>query len=307
MLARHRERLMEMKEGRSVTEGTTSVPKRAMQDSVFRDLFQDPAYLLQLYQVLHPEDMDTKERDLSNVTISNVLMDQLYNDLAFVAKDRLLIMVEAQSTWSVNIVVRMFLYLAETWKECIVDSGNNPYGSAKLSLPKPEFYVIYTGARKDHPEWISLADEFLGGKHDNLELRAKVLYGSREGDILDQYFSFVRVYTEQLKEKGRTENAIRETIRICKDRNILKTYLESREKEVISIMRALFDEEYLTEAYGREREEKGREEGREEGREKTRQETAINMLKDNMPHAIVSKYTGLSLDKVNELAEQLSA
>ena len=177
-----------------------------MQDSVFRDLFQDPAYLLQLYQVLHPEDSDATEGDLNNVTISNILMDQLYNDLAFTAKDRLLIMVEAQSTWSVNIVVRMFLYLAETWKEWIMDSRKNPYGSAKLSLYEPEFYVIYyviyTGTRKYHSEWISLAGEFLGGKHDNLELGAKVLYGSREGDILDQYFSFVRVYTEQVKEKA---------------------------------------------------------------------------------------------------------
>ena len=30
--------------------------KKTAKDSVFRDLFENPTYLLQLYQVLHPED-----------------------------------------------------------------------------------------------------------------------------------------------------------------------------------------------------------------------------------------------------------
>ena len=44
---------MEMEKDRPAAEGTAAAPKRTMQDSVFRDLFQDPTYLLQLYQVLH--------------------------------------------------------------------------------------------------------------------------------------------------------------------------------------------------------------------------------------------------------------
>ncbi|MCM1122023.1 MAG: hypothetical protein NC416_05520, partial [Eubacterium sp.] len=41
----------------------------------------------------------------------------------------------------------------------------------------------------------------------------------------------------------RNEKAITETIRICKDRNVLREYLEDREKEVVSIMMSLYDEE----------------------------------------------------------------
>ncbi len=33
-----------------------------------------------------------------------------------------------------------------------------------------------------------------------------------------------------------------ETIRICKDKNVLKDYLEEREKEVENIMLAMYDE-----------------------------------------------------------------
>ena len=80
-------------------------------------------------------------------------------------------------------------------------------------------------------------------------------------------------------------------------------------------MRALLDDEYLNEAYSRELEEKGPEMGlemgceedREEGREANQQENAISMLKDHMSHELVSKYTGLSMERVNQLAEQKPA
>ena len=52
-------------------------------------------------------------------------------------------------------------------------------------------------------------------------------------------------FFEQLGKYKRTKKAITETIRICKERNVLKEYLESREKEVVDIMSTLFDEERI--------------------------------------------------------------
>lgn len=71
--------------------------KRTIKDSVFSDLFQNKKYLLQLYKTLHPEDEEATEDSLSDVTIENVLTDNLYNDLGFVANNRLMILIEAQS------------------------------------------------------------------------------------------------------------------------------------------------------------------------------------------------------------------
>ena len=51
-------------------------------------------------------------------------------------------------------------------------------------------------------------------------------------DIIGEYVTFTKVYNEQCKIHGRTEQAVRETIRICKDKNVLKEYLESRENGV---------------------------------------------------------------------------
>lgn len=37
------------------------IAKHTTKDSVFRDLFGNTKYLLELYQILHPEDADVKE------------------------------------------------------------------------------------------------------------------------------------------------------------------------------------------------------------------------------------------------------
>ena len=43
-----------------------------------------------------------------------------------------------------------------------------------------------------------------------------------------------------------------ETIRICKNRNVLKEYLENKEQEVVDIMMTLFDDEQILEAYAKD-------------------------------------------------------
>ncbi|MCD8105717.1 MAG: hypothetical protein LUF35_12150 [Lachnospiraceae bacterium] len=54
---------------------------RNIKDSVFRNLFSDKKYLFQLYQALHPEDKETATDDLEYVTLENVLVRDIYNDL----------------------------------------------------------------------------------------------------------------------------------------------------------------------------------------------------------------------------------
>lgn len=63
---------------------------------------------------------------------------------------------------------------------------------------------------------------------------------------------FSKVYDEQRKLCRNTKQAVTETIRICKDRNVLKEYLESKEQEVVDIMMALFDDEQILKAYIKE-------------------------------------------------------
>ena len=85
-------------------------------------------------------------------------------------------------------------------------------------------------------------------------------------------------YNEQIKLHGRTREAVLETIRICRNSNILKDYLESREQEVVNIMMTLFDEEYILKTYieqeKRDAAEKAAEEAAKQATQKVKRETA---------------------------------
>ena len=282
--------------------------KKTAKDSVFRDLFENPTYLLQLYQVLHPEDRGVTEDQISSVTIKNILLDQMYNDLGFIVKQRLLLLVEAQSTWSRNIVIRALLYLANTWQEYIQEKKLNIYGSGGMVLPKPELYVIYTGERKERPEWISLSKEFFPGQECFVDVKVRMLYDGKEGDILNQYVTFTKIYNEQVKQQGRTREAVLKTIRICKDRKILKEYLEGREKEVVDIMMTLFDQEYAVERYGDERELKGKAKGLEEGAIKAKREMTYELFDMGFSDNKIAKVVKVSLETVKRwLSERPAA
>ena len=87
-----------------------STAKRAAKASVFTNLFSEEEYRFQLYKALHPEDKDIRREEIGLMTLESQLVDQQYNDLGILIRDKLIILVEAQSTWSVNIVVRVLLY-----------------------------------------------------------------------------------------------------------------------------------------------------------------------------------------------------
>ena len=79
-----------------------------------------------------------------------------------------------------------------------------------------------------------------------------MLYQEDKSNIIGQYIIFCKVYNEQRKKHGLTKKAVTETIRICKGRNVLKEYLESKEQEVVGIMMTLFDDEQVLEAYAKD-------------------------------------------------------
>ncbi len=123
----------------------------------------------------------------------------------------------------------------------------------------------------------------------------KVLYQEDGKDIIGQYIIFSKVYNGQRKLYGNTKEAVTETIRMCKDRNVLKEYLENREKEVVDIMMTLFDDEQILKAYT------------EDIKANTARETAEKMIK-------IGKLTldeislcvpALSLDELKEIEAEV--
>ena len=273
--------------------------KRKAKDSVFLDLFQNKSYLLKLYRTLHPEDTTATEDSLTDVTITNVLTDNLYNDLGFIVNNKLLILVEAQSTWTVNILVRVLLYLAQSYHEYFQRTCQDYYKSRKVKMPKPELYVIFTGNKGRKPDKISLSKEFFEGTDIDIEVKAKVIYESDTDDIINQYIIFCKVFNEQTKQHGMTQKAVTETIRICKDRNVLREYLLDREKEVVTIMMSLFDDEQIMKSFIRsERYEAAQENARETAKKLIKKgKMTLDEIADCVPL--------LSLDELKEIEAEV--
>ncbi len=269
--------------------------KRTAKNSVFLDLFQDKSYLLKLYKTLHPEDATATEDSLTDVTITNVLTDNLYNDLGFIVHNKLMILVEAQSTWTVNILVRVLLYLAQSYHEYFQRTCQDYYKSKKVKIPKPELYVIFTGNKGRKPDIISLSKEFFEGVDIDIEVKAKVIYESDTDDIINQYIIFCKVFNEQTKQHGMTQKSVTETIRMCKDRNVLREYLAQREKEVVTIMMSLFDEEQIMKSFIRSE------------RHDADRETAERMIrKGKMSLEEIADYVpSVSLEELKELESEV--
>ncbi len=97
--------------------------------------------------------------------------------------------------------------------------------------------------------------------------------------------------------------AVTETIRICKDRNVLKEYLESREQEIVDIMMTLFDDEQILKAYAKDIEDNT---ARKTAKE-TATETAERMIKDGeMTLEKIARYVpALSMGELKKLEAEV--
>lgn len=265
--------------------------KRQSKDSVFVSLFTDVNYVLQLYKELHPEDTDVTVEDIDVKTIRSVLVNTQYNDLGFFVKDKFIVLVEAQSLWNPNIPLRMMFYLAETYRRYLFDSQQSEHSTSRVTLPKPDLYLVYSGD-KQVPDEISLSEIFFDG-HSPVDVKVKVLDRIDE-TICGQYIGFCKVFDEQRKIYDNKLECVRETIRICVEKGYLTFYLKDHSKEAVDMMSELFDEEYLRSQYNIAERRKnlaegidigikrGRAEGRAEGKAEGILSTLAGLVQDGI-------------------------
>ena len=301
--------------------------KHSVKDTVFRDIFSKKKYLIQLYNALHPEDKTITQADLEIVTLQSILLNGIYNDLGFMVRGKqLMILVEAQSTWSANIVIRALIYLMSTYQDYFNANQIQLYGSHKVEMPKPELYVIYTGDKGKHPDVLSLKDEFFSDTDCCIDAKVKLIYLQDSDDIINQYIGFCIVCNEQVALHGRTLKAVKEIIKICRNKNLLREYLSERETEVEEIMLTLFDQEHvwniernniraaaLAEGWDKGKVEgielgisQGRNEGITQGMLQKETQVVLSMFRHNMSIEDIADINDLSVDRVNEILKEAS-
>ena len=265
--------------------------KHTAKDSVFTCLFREPENLLQLYQAIHPEDATTTEADCKLTTLETILMAGQYNDLGMLVRGRLILLMEAQSTYCPNISLREFMYLSESYKEYVETHDLNVYSDAPVKIPRPELYVIYTGRKSLELDVFRLSDLYEGA--GDVELTIHIIRKRGTGDILDQYIEFCEIFDEQVVLYGRTEKAATETIKKCIERGVLVSFLSDRRKEVVSIMTTLFSQEEVWTTELNNIAKRVRAEGRAEGEFNT-----IRKMLKVMPAEDVANVLGKSLEEI---------
>lgn len=195
-----------------------------------------------------------------------MLTTKPYNDVGLLLgggrKRKLLILCEAQSKWSVNVLIRLWQYIVDSIMNYFINNGADLYASPKLDMPDVEAYIVYTG--KSIPRLlnnkqlpvdengrmiISLNKEYFDGEAGKPELQAKIIYAKNGIGILEEYIKFSQIFDEQrVKHKEEPDKMISEVFRICKENGILQDYLKTHRSEVEKIMMTMVSPEYIEKA-----------------------------------------------------------
>jgi hypothetical protein len=233
-------------------------------------LFKDPERFLELYSAVSGKTF-AEGAAMREATLSDVLYINRKNDIAYEIGDCIVVFLEHQSTVNPNIALRMLFYAVDTYKSMII-RPESVYGSTKIWLRRPEFYVIYNGTVKIPENYIvRLSDVFEprgDGKPHPLDLWVTIYNINIDGNpellkkcvTLSQYEIFierVRKYEETLSREEAMKRAIKECIR----EGVLSDFLTIHGAEVMNMLYAELDMAKLQEVWKGD----GRLEGRAEG------------------------------------------
>jgi len=215
---------------------------RNHKDSVFTRLFSEKSNLLELYSAISGKSYP-ESTNIEIVTLSDVLYMNQINDIAFVLEDKLIVLVEHQSSINNNMPLRMLQYLSAEY-DMIIDR-KSLYKQKRMMIPAPEFIVLYNGDKKfpDYKE-LKLSDSYKFKTPDlYLELVVRI-YNINKGhnaemasrsSALSGYEEFIAQIKENLKSMELRE-AIKLAVKTCISKNILVSFLERHSSEVLNML-----------------------------------------------------------------------
>ncbi len=287
------------------TDKTNKEDKKKATDPIFKELFSDKKYLLQLYRDLHPEDEKATADDITDITLEQVIyskLNKLYNYLGFKVGSRLLLVFTLPGWMELNYVGNCALtFMPDSFKRLVESSQQNMSENEKSELSMPELYMVYADCFPEEvPEILSLSDEHFISKN------IPVLSRPDDKTIIGQYIYFWREFDKQIYRYGYSMEAIKYTFENCKKNNILTEYIANRKYEVTEIIFDSFDPEDIAEAKFIQEEMEAREkELIEQGKIKEARRMAKGLIMQNISLEIIEKGTGLSMDEIKKIEAKM--
>ena len=292
-------RLLNIRKAGEPMDKTSSQSNRQYRDSIFRHYFKDKNRLLSLCNAI----LNTNYTDINELKITNLdeaIFNGQKNDIGCVIGGKFLVLIEHQSTVNENMPLRCLSYVTEILNS-LIEKKRAIYQRAMIKIPAPEFIVFYNGD-EDEPlkREMRLSDAFLA-ETNALELIVtayNINFGLSQPIIekcsyLHDYSFFVNKVKEGKANGLTTEEAIREAVRYCIDRGIMRDYLKENAEEVFSMAIDVWD---INEAkyYWKE-------EGVEEGIEKGKNSVILELLKAKQPLAFISQVSKYPIERIAEI------
>ncbi|MCL2276907.1 MAG: Rpn family recombination-promoting nuclease/putative transposase [Treponema sp.] len=257
------------------------IVNRNHKDSVFSKLFSDPEILRELYSAISGVDIPP-DAIIDINTLSEALFMNRINDLSFAIDDKIVVLIEHQSTVNYNIPIRLLMYIGRVYEK-IIDK-KNIYHRKLIKIPAPEFIVLYNG-KDEYPDYQELRlsasfKETSGLKNDKkisppLELIVQVynINQGRNPDILNKSanlngYSLLMGKIKEFSARLPLAESVRAAVKYCIERDVLKRFLENIGSEIINMLFEDITIEEIAEIRGEERYEEGLEQGTKNERQR---------------------------------------
>ena len=278
-------------------------------DNTFCTLFNNPDKLRNLYNALTESSYD-KKTPVVITTLKNELSQSIVNDISFTIGEKTVVLIEHQSTINPNMPLRFLFYVTAIYER--MTPRKELYGTRRLKIPLPEFYLFYNGT-SPFPDKVvlKLSHSFEKSSESNnppLELIVKayninaghnssLLKKSRDLQGYAHFVALVRKRQAGQKDKDDREEAFRLAINECIDNNILKEFFEEFGDKIMKNILHMSVEEYI-EIRANEVVEDAVEEARKEAEKETQKKIQQEIRREKLESARKMKAMGLSTSQI---------
>ena len=273
-------------------------------DRLFKLIFGNPEnkqWTLSLYNAINGSAY-TDPDEIQLTTIDDVLYLSMRNDVSFLIGD-VMNLYEQQSTYNPNMPMRFLIYAGMLYgKYTTTTETYNRYSSTLQKVPAPRCICFYNGTdERAEKEILHLSDAF--DSDGDIEINVTMLninYGKNRALMdackpLDEYSWFVKKVRDLKEEFDDLGKAVDQAIDDMPDDFLIKGFVMAHKAEVRNVFLTEYDEA------------KAIADWKQDGVDETNQRVAADMLKENLPLALIERISKLSEAAIRKIAKEINA
>lgn len=286
---------------------------RNVKDRLFRVVFRDKKYQLQLYNAINGTNFQNKE-DLIVYTLEDVIYLKMKNDLSFIIVGSTLNLYEHQSTFNPNMPLRAVMYFARQYEIFLEENELDVYGKRLIKIPVPQMIVFYNGDDTMPEELeLKLSDAYMEaeGIRPAMECVARVIninYGHnkdlmRKCERLEEYSRFIQILNECKQKEKDIKKATYMAVEQGIAEGILEDILIRQKAEVCAMILTEYNEKRHMKTLYQDGYDSGYGNGYESGKLEEQKKMIRYFLKKDMSEKEIMEILGCD----NELIETIRA